>query len=508
MLFNPTGRRLWDTLLIENEGVFHLFFLSNGDLGHAISFDLAHWTEVEPISFKENGTWHERGVLLTGSVLKINGNFYYALGSIDSNGRQVYGFAVSGDLYDWKVIDKEPVIVAGSDHYSAEITPGLSTGWRDPFFRVDDNGWIHAYLCAHSPVRDHSTSGAVIAHIRSRDLKHWEYLPPIAFIGHKIRQAECPSIIDIDGKWYAIFLDHGWGGMRWHTGGYEDSSGMYYMIADDPDGPYVLNENPLLLGAGCDRQASWAGRAIKIDDKWLLYSHMSGITAFANIKEIVRTPDGGLELKYFPVFDKLIDGKPILIDRVACVPNDLGIWASTDGAIIGRADAMGTGAIIREQANSFILEADVSMDYGAALGFALRTVTDEVPSRVPGLPPMQETSAVVIKLDFELGRAEIEKLYRARAEGYGHHMRDVVNGGFVRDFDRRSINLEHRSVYRMRILARGPYYEMYLDEKLILCKCLKHPANGGIEAIVERGQAAFRNIKLTPVEPMDILTND
>jgi len=502
MLFKPSVGKLWDTLLFEHSGVFHLFFLCDGDLGHAISHDLAHWKEEEPISFKEKGTWHERGVLLTGSVLEKDDKFYYALGSIDNYGRQVYGFAVSDDLYDWNVIDKEPVIYAGSDHYSSETTPGLSTGWRDPFFRIDDKGWIHAYLCAHSPVRDHSTSGAVIAHIRSKDLRHWEYLPPVASIGHKIRQAECPSIIDINGKWYVIFLDHGWGGMRWHTGGYEDSSGMYYMVAENPDGPYELNENPFLLGSGGDRQASWAGRAIKVDGRWLLYSHMSGETAFANIKEIVQTPDGGLELRYFPAFDKLIIGKQKSINSVIFMQNDRGIWTASDGAIVGRADAMGTGASILEQAESFILEADVSMEYGAALGFALRTATDELPARFPGLPPFRETSAVVIKLDFELGRAEIEKLYRARAEGYGRNTRDIVSGGFARDFDRRSISLLYRKEYKVKILARGPYYELYLDDKLILCKYINHPVSGGIELIVERGQAAFRNIRLTPVEPM------
>lgn len=504
MLFKPTNGRLWDTLLFEHLGEFHLFYLHGGDLGHAVSLDLAHWTEKEPINFKEKETWHERGVMLTGSILKKDDKFYYALGSVDKNGRQVYGFAVSNDLYKWEVVDKEPVIVAKPPYYSTDITPGLSTGWRDPYFRVDDNGWIHAYLCAHSTIRDHTTSGAVISHIRSKDLKNWEYLPPIASIGHKIRQAECPSIIDIEGKWYAIFLDHGWGGMRWHTGGYEDSSGMYYMVADDPDGPYVLNDRPLLLGAGGDRQASWAGRTIKIGGKWLLYSHMSGITSFANIKEIVQTPDGGLELRYYPVFDKLINGEPVLIKNVMYMPNDWGIWNSTDGVIVGRADAMGSGAMMLEQANSFILEADVSMDYGAALGFALRTVTNELPPRYPGMLPIQETSAVVLKLDFELGRAEIEKLFRARVEGYGHSTQDIVSGGYVRDFDRRSIELVHKNLYKMKILARGPYYEMYIDDILILCKYIDHPVNGGLEVLVERGQATFRNIRLTPVKPMEI----
>jgi len=502
MLFKPAKGTLWDTLLYEHDGEYHLFFLLSGDLGHAVSTDLAHWTEKEPISFKKEGTWHERGFVLTGSILKKDGRFYLAVGSIDKSGSQVYGFAASDDLYNWEMIDEEPVIVAGSQYYSSDITPGMGTGWRDPFFRLDDEGWVHAYLCAHSPVRDHTTSGAVVAHIRSRDLKDWEYLPPIASIGHKIRQAECPSVIEIGGKWYVLFLDHGWGGMRWHTSGYEDANGIYYMVADDPDGPYKLSDSPLLLGAGGDRQESWAGRAVKIGGKWLLYSHMSGSTAFANIKEIAQTPDGGLKLIYYPLIEKLINGKTIALNTVTAVSNDWGIWEASDHMISGHSEAMGSGARLLDNSNSFILEADVKMEHGAALGFALRTVSEDLPIRFPGTPPMKEISAAVIKLDFELGRAEIERLFRARVEGYGHNNRDIVSGGFVRNFDRRTIGLELNKSYHVKILARGPYYELYLDDALVLCKYIDHPVEGGIEVIVERGKAIFGNISFTPIEPM------
>ena len=501
MLFKPAHGMLWDTLLYENSGTYHLFFLSNGDLGHAVSSDLAHWAEQSPVSLKKDGTWYENGIRLTGSIIKKDGRFFYAVGNIDHNGSQVYGFAVSDDLFHWEMIGEEPILTAKLP-YASDNTPGLSTGWRDPFFRLDEEGWIHVYLCAHMPVRDHTTSGAVIAHLRSKDLMTWDSLPPIAHMGHKVRQAECPSVIDIGGKWYALFLDHGWGGMRWHTNGYEDSNGTYYMTADDPDGPYKFDDHPLLLGAGGDRQESWAGRAVKIGGKWLLYSHLSGSTAFANIKEIVQTPDGGLALKYYPAIEKRIEGQKTFIDHLFPAADDLGVWECTDGTMTGRAEAMGSGAGIVAHADSFILEADVSMDHGAALGFALRTVTNDIPKRFPEMPDMKETSAVVIRLDFELGRAEIEKLFRANYEGYGRNHLDIVVGGYARNFDHRSMELLRHKDYRVKILARGPYYELYIGDILIFCKYIDHPVEGGMEILTERGKAYFRNIGYTKLTPM------
>lgn len=314
-------------------------------------------------------------------------------------------------------------------------------------------------------------------------------------------------MLDINGKWYVTFVDHGSGGMRWHASGYEDAGGTYYMVSDNPDGPYTYTASPLLLGSGSDRQESWAGRAAKIDGKWLIYSHMSSQRAFANLKEIVQSGDGGLELKYFPAIEKLICDEPRVLSEPKHIEGsgprgwkDLGSWSSNGSAIVGECLSMGSGAELCENAGSFILDAEVTMEEGAALGFALRTHEYDGVSRFPGFPAPREHGAVVVRLDFELKRAEIEELVRVSYTGYGRN--DFMNSTFVRNPDRRNADLQHGVKYRIKIIARGPYYELYIDEKFILCKQIGSTVEGGLEVVVERGRAHFDNVTLSPIEPL------
>ena len=508
MLFIPRDGVLWDTFLMKKGDKYHMFHLHfASSLGHAVSDDLAHWKEEPTIEFSIPGSWHQGGATLTGAILEKDGKYWYAVGCMDNNGFQVYGFAVSEDLYQWTMVDKNaPSLVVGSDFYDHDTKMGNS-GWRDTAFRTDEQGWVHCYLCANTHKPNQYSSGAAIGHVRSKDLKNWEYLPPLASVGDKVGAAECPSMLEIDGKWYLTFVDHGSGGMRWHASGYEDGGGTYYMVANNPDGPFRYTANPMLLGSGNDRQESWAGRAAKIDGKWLMYSHMSAKNAFANLKEIVRSEDGGLELKYFPAMEKLICVEPMKLHEPKHIEGsgprgwkDLGKWLSSGITITGECMAMGSGVQLAEKTDSFILDADVIMQEGASLGFALRTHDFEGVSRFPGMPAPREHGAAVIRLDYQLGRAEIEELTRVSYAGYGHN--DFMNSTFVRNPDRRAVKLEYGIKYHLKIIARGPYYELYIDDRFILCKQLGTTVEGGLEAIVERGRARFEDITLSPIEPL------
>ncbi len=510
MLYIPHDKVLWDTFLMKKDDTYHLFHLRfNSALGHAVSKDLAHWKEEPAIEFALPGSWHAAGATLTGAVLEFNGRYWYAVGCSDSNGCQVYGFAVSDDLYNWEMVDTDaPSIVVGSDFYEHDVRFGAA-GWRDTAFRVDDEGWVHCYLCANTKMADMTSSGAAIAHIRSKDLKNWEYLPAAAEVGDKVSAAECPSMLEINGKWYLTFVDHGSGGMRWHASGYEDSGGTYYLAADTPDGPFTYTKNPLLLGSGCDRQESWAGRAAYIDGKWLIYSHMSSKNAFANLKEIVQSEDGGLELKYFPAIENLACAKPLHITTAERVKGsgtgmrgwgDRGLWTAEGGVITGTCPAMGSSALLTENADSFILEADITLEKGAVVGFALRAHEHEGVARFAGQPAPMLHGAAVIRLDYELGRAEIEELDRVGSAGYGHS--DFMNSTVVRNPDRRSFPLEVGRKYHVRVIARDVFYELYIDDKFVLCKQLGTAISGGVEAVVERGTARFENVTLTAIEPL------
>ena len=69
--------KMWDTWIYQDGDDFHLFFLSSGDIGRAVSQDLIHWRHLPPIRNKaKKGDWDEGGMLMTGSVAKV-GNTYF-----------------------------------------------------------------------------------------------------------------------------------------------------------------------------------------------------------------------------------------------------------------------------------------------------------------------------------------------------------------------------------------------------------------------------------------------
>ena len=106
-------------------------------------------------------------------------------------------------------------------------------------------------------------------------------------------------------------------------------AGTYFMVSDYPDGPYTFSANPLLLGSGLDRQESWQGPGSKNRRQMAHIFTYEFKNAFANLKEIVRSEDGGLELKYFPAIEKLTCDNP----RVLCEPKHIEGSGPSDGRI-------------------------------------------------------------------------------------------------------------------------------------------------------------------------------
>jgi hypothetical protein len=49
LLYRPPKLTLWDTLLYNDEGTYHLFFLQENGLGHAVSADLSTWIAAKDV---------------------------------------------------------------------------------------------------------------------------------------------------------------------------------------------------------------------------------------------------------------------------------------------------------------------------------------------------------------------------------------------------------------------------------------------------------------------------
>jgi beta-fructofuranosidase len=206
-------RWIWDFWLAEDGPWTHLFYLQaprslgdpllrhpNASIGHAVSRDLRDWTVLDdPLPPSPAGSWDDNA-RWTGSVLRDEATdgwvmLYTGQSSRDALPVQRIGIATSRDLVAWEW-SPEPLLEPDPRWYeTAARRPRYVSTWRDPFLFADPSGeGYHALITARSVGGD-ATSGGVVGHAVSPDLRHWEVRPPLASPAG-FGELEVPQVID------------------------------------------------------------------------------------------------------------------------------------------------------------------------------------------------------------------------------------------------------------------------------------------------------------------------
>jgi beta-fructofuranosidase len=177
---DPNGPIFW-------KGLYHMFYQYNpnaavwGDMhwAHAISPDMIHWRHL-PVALAPTPGWADANGCFTGSAVDDRGTATIIYTGVKSsrpematlrdgahNFREMQCLATSDDpqLRTWTKW-KTPIIEPPADP--------LLAGFRDPFLWRDADVW---YLGLGSGVR--KQGGRVLLY-RSKDLRQWEYLHPLA----------------------------------------------------------------------------------------------------------------------------------------------------------------------------------------------------------------------------------------------------------------------------------------------------------------------------------------
>lgn len=197
-LNDPNGLIYW-------HGVYHLFYQYNPDApihhnmhwGHASSIDLVHWTHL-PIALAPTDGGPDAGGCWSGCAVDDDGVptlIYSGNPASSSPGFQVPCLATGDEnLLTWTKYANNPLMASPPANLDL-------LEFRDHCVWKEDGIW---YQLIGAGIRD--VGGACLL-FRSRDLRHWEYMHPLA-VGNKDRVIplwtgtvwECPDFFPLDDQ--------------------------------------------------------------------------------------------------------------------------------------------------------------------------------------------------------------------------------------------------------------------------------------------------------------------
>jgi beta-fructofuranosidase len=223
-VFRLPSSWVWDFWFADDGEHYHLFFLKasralhdpdrrhwRATIGHAVSADLRHWTEVSDAIVPSDGPAFDDLATWTGSVVQAPDGtwrmFYTGVNRAGSGLVQRIGAAISSDLHTWRRLMDEPVVEPDPRWYERLTDADADwpdEAWRDPWVFADDagDGW-HKLVTARANEGEPRDRG-VVGHARSHDLSTWTVEPPLSK-PDGFGQLEVLQVADVDGRSVLLF---------------------------------------------------------------------------------------------------------------------------------------------------------------------------------------------------------------------------------------------------------------------------------------------------------------
>ena len=211
---------IWDSWLVDDGERFHLFFLKasralrdpdrrhwRASIGHAVSDDLTHWTELADALVAADGPRFDDLATWTGSVVRDPAGgwrlFYTGVDRAGNGVVQRIGQATSSDLTTWERTDL--VLEPDPRWYEtiADASGWSDQAWRDPWVMPDGHGGWRMLVTARAREGELLHRG-VVGQATSPDLVHWEVGPPLS-VPDEFGQLEVLQHAVVDGQPLLLF---------------------------------------------------------------------------------------------------------------------------------------------------------------------------------------------------------------------------------------------------------------------------------------------------------------
>lgn len=496
--YHPQGMSMWDAWFVTKGNEVHAFHLqrlapgstrpqSEADsLGHAVSRDLLHWQE-QPVALPPGPPGSlDDSQPYTGCTIEHAGAYYmfYTMRqAADGGRRQRLGLATSRDLTTWRRLEQNPIIEPDPRWYASAAgrpDPGGVVDCRDMVV-IPEPGRTKSWLGFYATrlAGKELGEGGAIAAVRSKDLVHWDHLPP-AFTPSRYACVEVPEVFESNGRWYMMCLAaHDYG----NRGIFPDpaiSRGTVYAVAERPQGPYrEMPRDHLLMGG--DVNSGYTCRlAHSAGERYVLYIQpVPGGAATLSPPMLVRTlPGGESRLAWAPRNEarrkRQLLGGPASLPEPTLLPNHprwtmpSGTWTRGEAGYTGKAKSGWPLASVGIVGAALEFEADVTLVRGVATGVAFGP-----------LSPDGRSKDLLFLLDVEAQAVR------------------CLERPWLPVLASRNVPLQTGRKYRLRLSVRPPRAELYLDD--ILTLQLPVPVFTqevpGIGLLVDRGEAILRQPK-------------
>jgi beta-fructofuranosidase len=477
--YHPEGLYVWDIWFFTRGDEVHLLHLQkkrpgstrpeeyDGAIGHAVSTDLLSWKELPPALFRGSEGSLDDLDLFTGCAIAHEENFYLFYTARMRREKGIYQricLATSDDAIHWEKYP-QPVIEPDPRWYTKEDCRDLIIQ------KHPETGEFHGFYAAGVP-KTELVERNVIAHVRSRDLIHWTHEPPVFLpVGQAV--VECPDVFFLNGRWWMTCnAGHHYGARAGFSDPYV-TWGTIYASAERIEGPYRQGEDNVLIGSMefngfCCRSAVWKGR------RYLFYGQGERIDGrdrgkpttgtITTPKELLVSPQGNLQPVYSPLIEQRAERELIAqptsseLIEIGGRFGTPGEWNAGAKQILATSPKSWSVRICGPDAESFIFTADLSLQSGRGIGLLFR----------------QSLAVFLDNQEQALVFTHLTQLQR---------------------LDCRRIHVEHGHPYRMRVVAKEEFFEVYLDDQLILNFVRYEPPRGRFGFYVEAGEGTFSNVR-------------
>lgn len=265
--YSPNGKILWDSWFIKVKDEYHVFYLqafstkspddrhnNSVSIGHAISKDLIHWSELPTALEKgEKDAWDNLS-LWTGSVIEKDNKYFMFYTGRNKNTKsrwiQKIGLAESTDLINWEKTPHNPILEAGVYYYIDNHKNKLNNigAWRDPFV-FQDNDLKRYYMTISAKDKKYGKEyNGCVALAESEDLMHWKILPPL-FSPAIYDEIETTQLIYHKGFYYLFFSTQARNYNPAFASENDASGGLHCYYSKNLTGEYhPVNDDGVVLG--------------------------------------------------------------------------------------------------------------------------------------------------------------------------------------------------------------------------------------------------------------------